>query len=91
MYNTAPPSQKGGNNTRCISCKRAALYINLIQAPQCMKSKKSEIDSKKHLQVYVDIGQYQPVSFTNDQFALSNNIAEFSQPFATITKTTVQS
>ena len=33
--NTAPPSWKGGNNTRCISCKRAALYINLIQAPHC--------------------------------------------------------
>ena len=32
---TAPPSRKGGNNTRCISCKRAALYINLIQAPHC--------------------------------------------------------
>ena len=31
--NTAPPSRKGGNNTRCISRKRAALYINLIQAP----------------------------------------------------------
>ena len=31
--NTAPPSRTWGNNTRCISCKRAALYINLIQAP----------------------------------------------------------
>ena len=40
---------------------------------------------------YSCIGQYQPVSFTNDQLALSNNIAEFSQPFAIITKTTVQS
>ena len=35
VSNTAPPSQKGGNNTRCISCKRAVLYINLIQAPHC--------------------------------------------------------
>ena len=32
-FNTAPPLQKGGNDTRCISCKRAALYINLMQAP----------------------------------------------------------
>ena len=31
--NTAPPSQKGGNNTRHISSKGAALYINLMQAP----------------------------------------------------------
>ena len=31
--NTAPPSRKGGNNTRCISWKRTALYMNLIQAP----------------------------------------------------------
>ena len=32
-WNTAPPSRKGGNSTRCISCKRVALYINLMQAP----------------------------------------------------------
>ena len=32
-FNTAPPSRKGGNNTRCISRKRGALYINLTQAP----------------------------------------------------------
>ena len=28
--------ERGGNSTRCISCKRAALYINLIQAPHCL-------------------------------------------------------
>ena len=33
FLNTAPPSRKGGNNTRCISYKRAALYIILMQAP----------------------------------------------------------
>ena len=32
-FNTAPPSRTGGNNTRCISCKRVALYIKLMQAP----------------------------------------------------------
>jgi hypothetical protein len=37
LANTAPPSKKGGNNTRCISCKRTALYINLIQAPHWKK------------------------------------------------------
>ena len=35
--NTAPPSQKGGNDTCCISCKRVALYINLMQAPHCFQ------------------------------------------------------
>ena len=32
LPNMAPPSRKGGNNTRC---KRVALYINLMQAPHC--------------------------------------------------------
>ena len=32
-FQYGPTFMKGGNNTRCISYKRAALYINLMQAP----------------------------------------------------------
>ena len=46
--NTAPPSRKGGNNTRCISYKRAALNVNLIQAPHYKKT--------EHVHSFVCIG-----------------------------------
>ena len=56
--NTAPPSRKEGNNTRCISCKGAALYINLIQAPHwlrqsliVLKSKEAEFFQNQNLTV----------------------------------------
>ena len=37
--NTAPPSQKGGNNMRCISCKRA-LYEPNASTPLNIESLK---------------------------------------------------